>query len=62
MILGLCGEHPEFIQVDTIESRLAAIRETKDVAQQISLEHDLKSSDLFRIIHVIAEKARKLAD
>jgi hypothetical protein len=53
-MLGLCGRQhsrgsPPFVK-------------TKDVAQQISLEHDLKSSDLFRIIHVIAEKARKLAD
>jgi hypothetical protein len=37
-------------------------KKTKDVAQQISLEHDLKSSDLFTIIHAIAQKARKLAD
>ena len=34
----------------------------KEVAQQISLERDLKGSDLFSIINVIADKAKALAD
>ena len=29
VILGLCGEHPEFVEPETIPPRLAAIRETR---------------------------------
>lgn len=29
VILGLCGEYPEFVDVETIESRLASIREQR---------------------------------
>jgi L-serine dehydratase len=29
VILGICGDHPEFIELGTIESRLAAIREAR---------------------------------
>jgi L-serine dehydratase len=29
VILGLCGEHPEFVAVEEIESRLATIRKTR---------------------------------
>ena len=29
VILGLCGDHPEFVDVGTIESRLASIRELR---------------------------------
>jgi L-serine dehydratase len=32
VILGLCGDHPEFVDLRTIESRLATIRETRSLS------------------------------
>jgi hypothetical protein len=37
-------------------------KKNQDVARQVSLDGDLKGSDLFTIIHAIVAKAKALAD
>ena len=47
VLLGLCGEHPESVDVDTIDSRLRAIRDSKSIVLKSGqiIEFD-ESSDL----------------
>ena len=35
VILGLCGEHPETVEISTIDSRLATFRELRTLRERI---------------------------